>query len=329
MILLTDDNDESWFRQYVGQAKEITTRLLRHRSMRVRYETHDTNRPLYLMWNKEGVRAHYLPLHQVHGELGESENEKELWLCLVEMFYCLVFETLQTKNLNQWLVGGARPDHRGLNIQVPLYQGETTRGPTSGLGSLFSSNDPQIRQAAMDHLDKIRVAANAAKKANGWVNCGRKVCDRHRRPIEGEATNVKIWCSSCKSEKSIRMDIDPKYCVETGKYVARHGRCEGECTLTAAEKKGGRSMASRRHIPVDMRRDQWLSTDETRVAAKKKKTAEDLAKKRKTAEGLATSKSAAPSKAAVPAKKRKPGVQTTLDIFFKKTVIPAVVEEET
>lgn len=75
---------------------------------------------------------------------------------MVEMFYALAFQTLQSKLLAVWLSDETITSSIGLNMQVPLCPGETFRGYNPGYRSMFSSAVPEIRASTYDHMDRMR-----------------------------------------------------------------------------------------------------------------------------------------------------------------------------
>ncbi|KAK7415335.1 hypothetical protein QQX98_005980 [Neonectria punicea] len=269
MIVLTDDNDQAWFAQYVGQSFNVSKRLRNHE---FNCRGVKEKKLLYTMWRKQGIEAHYVPLHSVVADFGEDEKDQATWLNLVEMFYCLVFETLQPSMLAHWLKEFPFAGDKGLNTQLPIHQGDNSRAENSGYGSICKSNDAKIRQLGFNHMNNMRAAALVKQKADNYVNNSAALfaangAPRHREPIEGDKLPVKIKCGSCKSDASIRNDDAPKFCVNTGKYLVRQLRCEGECTLRPSESR--RKMPCRRHYPIDRPKSEWLTGEATKVIAKR------------------------------------------------------------
>ncbi|KPM34961.1 hypothetical protein AK830_g11613 [Neonectria ditissima] len=271
MIMLTDDNDQNWYNQYVGQSENVASRICTHES-----SARDASKKnvLYQLWRRDGINAHYIPLHNHVAEFGEDKSDTTMWLSLVEMFYCVVFETLPTSTLGYWLKDIPFVGDKGLNVQLPIYQGEKAVGANAGYGTICKSKDPEVRAIGLNHLNRIRpLALEARAKDNYRINSKSlfkaKGAARHREPVEGDLLPVKIRCGSCKADSSIRFDDAPKFCVYTGKYIASQLRCLGGCTLTASEKKK-RNFPSRRHFPIDRPPSKYITSDESRVAERKR-----------------------------------------------------------
>ena len=241
LAIMTDDNDSTWCRMYVGQALKVKPRVLQHVSQHVNKE-----KPLfYWQWAKPGRKVTWVLLSQVSMLEQESDEDRAMWLTIAETFYSLAFRTLQFKQLTDFL-GPLQvvPGQEGLNVRLPLYQGRILRGSDSGFGALFSSTDTETLTYAQEHMVKMGEKAVQANEALDYKHSAKAITAKIgkvqiREWREGDPVGVQLRCNGCRADDSIHIDSHPRFTVKTNQYVADKGRCYGSCEPTASMKAQG------------------------------------------------------------------------------------------
>ncbi|KAK2022801.1 hypothetical protein LX32DRAFT_657436 [Colletotrichum zoysiae] len=162
MALITDEDRDSWYAKYIGQAVMVSRRITEHHNYaRIAASDGKVKKPatcgclIYRAWKAKGTRRHasWLELSNVTKLDSETEIEFETWLCLLEMFFSLAFQTLQANYLDTWLPSEIpRQRHVGLNVALPLGG----YGRLSLSAVLKSVHDPELLQIIPNQPVELR-----------------------------------------------------------------------------------------------------------------------------------------------------------------------------
>lgn len=239
-----------FFKRYVGQSPtSIRDRLNKHNQER----QVNQSKVFYHVWNKPslGRDCRWVVLGKL-SDCDEDKDDQTNWTSLVEMFYCLAFQTLQEDALRTWLAEtGHRValPHTGLNVALPLYQARQGDLSASerGFNSLFLSSDPELREMALAHMKGICRLGNEqaymTHQADQYSTLATSVFnsignkEKRRRRVPGDPSKIMMICSECRDPGSIREEVTPLFEVKSGKWYARSLRCMGTCTVRDYEKK--------------------------------------------------------------------------------------------
>lgn len=127
---------------------------------------------------------------------GESDEDRALYLNIMEIFAMLLFRSLPPKTLAKFLPKGAdlrRYAWTGLNSANPLKQWRNNLGLGTSDGSSF-------------HFSPRQPAA-------------RNILFRETDPNLGDLPEAQLMCSYCKDPKSYFTDKYPRYEIVTGDYL--------------------------------------------------------------------------------------------------------------
>ncbi|KAK4034702.1 hypothetical protein C8A01DRAFT_18544, partial [Parachaetomium inaequale] len=180
-------------------------------------------------------------------------EDQQFFLNLVEMFFCLVLQTLQPKSLLRWLPKDVRirDDLRGLNLDVPV-----TEIRHRAITTIWDSTDPEVLAYARSVVTRNLGAAQAVLQAVQYkpltdvrramgVNFTSGVY-RSADAGAGDPTSVEVKCTKCGWT---RTDQTPSFVCVTGEYLNRTIGCE-KCPLQSSDVKMGRKTASKTFEPV-------------------------------------------------------------------------------
>ncbi|KAK4031346.1 hypothetical protein C8A01DRAFT_21412 [Parachaetomium inaequale] len=281
-----DAADIDFIKKYVGQTKRaIKTRAAEHRRVAARLRqfldggdsVEDIQRRkgvhlLNFVWASSATRTFkFTRLGTLKGDL--DDLDRPLWLNIVEMYFCLMFQSLQPGTLRQYLgVDSLDTPDSGLNIALPLYQSNRDKTIGSTCACLQSS-DPEIIRYAKARLNFCLNPAREKLKELNWepskknlplrrleeLNWNptafamRKASPRwrtkYRDPVPkwGEPTVVKVFCKQCGFTT---LDTAPVFHIHTGAYAVRRRRCL-YCIPSAADAKHRLTHARRSLYPVE------------------------------------------------------------------------------
>lgn len=281
-----DPVDPDFFKKYVGQTKrEILRRAAQHRGAAERLRRYldagdsigdiQHRNGLHLMnfiWASNSTRTFkFIRLGELQDNLNISDQPT--WLNIVEMYFCLAFQSLQPGTLSKYLGEDAvQVPNTGLNIALPLYQTHKDQAIGSTVACL-QSDDPEVVAYAKARLDFCRGKANAKLKDLNWapsrrnlplrrleelnwdpVAVGKRKSSlswkskfRDPNPQWGEPTRVKVFCKQCGFTS---WDTAPVFHIHTGAYVIRRRRCLF-CEPSDAERANGQVHARKLLWPVE------------------------------------------------------------------------------
>lgn len=254
--IMTDEKDPSWFRRYVGQAKDVRRRVQTHNTSR------GQDKPLFYFTWKDGRKVFWVLLSTVAG-LDMSAEDRAAWLSVQEMFYALVLKSLQPNALVDWL-NSAHSDEGGLNVRLPLYQGQILRGTNSGFGQLYASSDPEKKSYAVSHIGRISQMAIPVNDALDYAHTAAGITRAKgkttiREWVDGDPEGVVLRCNNCKPPDSDHVDHHPRFYIPTGQFVADQARCHGNCEPTEKRKKKNLVKRVCYHTPINLPRDSWIT----------------------------------------------------------------------
>lgn len=274
----SDFNEPGWYliflqggavyRVYVGQSSD-----LRHRAKRHLWQARagDDTKLLYHMWRSiPGCVAKIccLGLESLDklGFAGDHEEEDvNLFRNLGEMFFSLMFESLQRRHLDIFLPPSQEPHGgHGVNHFLPLHQGHHI---STSVSKLRDSDDPDVKAWAVGIIAERRAKRSAVMKAYEKANPG-VISERLRNwernyPGGKQAIILKLRFSGFKNfvagQRKIstvvdcdggiyrsadltkgdlavvrvkcqdcgheRDDVTPMYVVATGEYAIRYLSC--------------------------------------------------------------------------------------------------------
>lgn len=267
LIFMWDEERQvwEWYRVYVGQAgggegtKTLLDRAGQHRTCSTNLEKKQL---VYRAWRRfeqtveedkmnkvKIIKLGFAPDQDVFSDPGDGD----LFLNLGEMYFSLVFRSLQTQDLIKWLPEGTVASHSdlaplGLNVALPLSQGRVLES-TMAFGKLANSLDPKVREDARrtlrQNIQKVyddHFVKNTAtlRKNAAWADE-----NIFRDGPAGQTVQVK--CSNCGW---VKQDFTPRYIVRTGQYLCRVTGCE-ECPIKDGDKNNNRKTSKRAFDPVD------------------------------------------------------------------------------
>jgi hypothetical protein len=150
---------------YIGQASNFSDRIKNHNDPLRRYKNPSLH---YHVWDSANdIKSRFVTLAKY---TKPQCVEDQLILNLGEMWMCLVFQTLRTFHLDQFLPEDVQPLWSGnhLNVALPLWQGFTdTDGIQEAIGDrhdfqqYLRSTDPHIRLWAEDTRDAYNDLRNS------------------------------------------------------------------------------------------------------------------------------------------------------------------------
>jgi len=205
LIVLEDPKDPSWWRVYVGQSTDLKRREKSHLT---NSKNSNVKELLYHTW-RAGLpvpKDQPLPREAKIYPLGWDNSgltgkDRELFLNLGEMFFCLVLQTLQEQSLLRWLPKDVRllDDLRGLNVSVPIS--EMRHG---SFYTIWDSKDPDVLAYARSVVKTNLGAAQVALKEMGYTPIAMasrarssKFVDgiyRSADPAKGDLESVEVRC---------------------------------------------------------------------------------------------------------------------------------------
>ncbi|KAK6217108.1 hypothetical protein QIS74_07222 [Colletotrichum tabaci] len=249
MGLITDQDVQSWYTKYIGQAHEVHKRVHKSHnasarraekvlreataaSLRNGVKIHKSLGALiYRVWAAKGTNrsANWMLLSKVVEQVGETAEDLLAWLSLVEMFFCLAFQTIQKVDLNKWLPSEIPREepHVGLNVAIPLSTLGLFHVNPLTPNTLQSLDDPEIRKAMLEKF-----------KTQYPLRRG----DQTRL-----AEPVRIYCATCKGGE--RLNYLARCHTESKLYVAGEEKCKGTCKPAGVR---------RMFIPVGTTSDDYL-----------------------------------------------------------------------
>lgn len=154
-------------------------------------------------------------------------QDAALFLNLGEMFFSLIFRSLQIWDLRAWLPRGSDIDETSciaLNVSLPLSQG--TKDGRLAYGRLVNSPDPIVakhcREQIIQNLSKVH---NGDWSANTFAL--RKMSHMYqnkiyRNGVPGQV--IEVICKKCGWRKK---DTKPAFICRTGEYLVRPSVCKG------------------------------------------------------------------------------------------------------
>ncbi|KAG6364995.1 hypothetical protein INS49_006600 [Diaporthe citri] len=267
LIFMWDEKCQvwEWYRVYVGQAgggegtKTLLDRANQHRTSSTNLAKKEL---VYRAWrafedtadedkmNKAKiVKLGFAPDQDEFSDPGHAD----LFLNLGEMYFSLVFRTLQTQDLIKWLPEGTAADHSdlaplGLNVALPLSQGRVLE-LTMAFGKLANSTDPNVREAARHTLkqniqkvydDNFVKNTDTLRRNAAWAD------ENIFRDVPAGQT-VQVKCGTCGW---VKQDLTPRYMIRTRQYLSRYSGCE-ECLVKDGDKNANRRTSKRVFVPVD------------------------------------------------------------------------------
>lgn len=167
-------------------------------------------------------------------EVFSDPQDAALFLNLGEMFFSLIFRSLQIWDLRAWLPGDSDIDETSctaLNVSLPLSQG--TKDAKCAYGRLVKSPDPIVAQHCYDQLmQNLSKVHNGDWSANTFAL--RKMSHMYqnkiyRSRVPGQVVEVK--CKKCGWHKT---DTKPAFICRTGEYLASSTVCKGNICDTFA-----------------------------------------------------------------------------------------------
>ncbi|KAI7775989.1 hypothetical protein LA080_006015 [Diaporthe eres] len=268
LIFMWDEKCQvwEWYRVYVGQAgggeatKTLLDRANQHRtnSSNLRKkellyrvwrafeeETADEN----LMNKVKIVKLAFAPGQDEFSDPGDAD----LFLNLGEMYFSLVFRSLQTQDLLKWLPAGTAADHSdlaplGLNVALPLSQGRVLES-TMAFGKLANSNDPKVREACRRTLrqNMQKVIDDHFVKNTATLRKNAAWADENIFRDGPVGQTVQVKCANCGW---VKQDLTPRYIIRTGQYLSRTSGC-AECPVKEGDKNAKRITSRRVFVPAD------------------------------------------------------------------------------
>ncbi|TPX07007.1 uncharacterized protein E0L32_011075 [Thyridium curvatum] len=206
VVYLWDELAPDWWKIYVGQAETLFDRANQHHA---RSRNTNSNSFLYWTWRGDGETASFSLRKGKIMKLGLDESgfegdDARLFLNLGEMWFSLIFQSLQKHDLKDWLPEGcAKPDQsRGLNVALPLHQGYSSSS-YRGFGKLFRSEDPAVLAYARRLAQPIW-ESNKEYMRNYWKdpsNRARRDANRAARRAAGTTLrgDPKLYAKSTKT----------------------------------------------------------------------------------------------------------------------------------
>lgn len=239
-----DDSEAEYLKKYVGQSDDIVQRIRGHKNeMKHGRQVH---------YKIAGVKGR-VPTFVLLGVWTEDDAEvpfENALLDLVEMYFCLLFQSLQRQTLEKWLPAGAIIGDDGLNVALPLYQSSGDKKELfREMAALHKSSDPEVKAAAYVLTDEAKAKGRETQKAAGYqqLSQGQRTAKGTKQNVRAPETpderNIQIKCSKCGNVKG--NDPDPVWTISTpARYVTRAQVC------FVCPKKAARH-ANPTHKPVD------------------------------------------------------------------------------
>jgi hypothetical protein len=267
-IVISDEEDASYLRAYVGQAESVGHRLQQHTD--AAREDPNTGRHqslLYHIWRKPGRRAIFVHLGVLKGYQKDNETH-QLTLNIGEQLFAEALQTLQVHTMRRILPGAdLTTPALGLNVALPIDQPSRSGSRASNgvvniaaqreFAALSHSTDTEVleyyndrhHQFTREQQEKGRqsmMESQHAQQIHG-ARQGRqnKTADLQRGPACKEEERVEVFCMKCKSDSSRHVDPAPLYEIATNQYVARRAPCP-TCPGPSTTKKAREVM-----IPYD------------------------------------------------------------------------------
>lgn len=167
-------------------------------------------------------------------EVFPDPQDAALFLNLGEMFFSLIFRSLQVWDLRAWLPRGSDIDETSciaLNVSLPLSQG--TKDGRLAYGRLVNSPDPIVAKACRE-----QIIQNLSKVHNGDWSANtfalRKMSHMFQNKIYRNGTPgqvIEVICKKCDWRKK---DTKPSFVCRTGEYLASSTVCNGKICDTLA-----------------------------------------------------------------------------------------------
>lgn len=267
LIFMWDEECQvwEWYRVYVGQAgagqgtKTLLTRVGQHRTCSTNVEKKQL---VYRAWRAfektvdlskmKKVKFVKLGFAPDQGVFSDPEDA-DLFLSLGEMYFSLVFRSLQTQDLIKWLPEGTVAKHSdlaplGLNVALPLSQGRVLES-TMAFGKLANSLDPQVREDARRTLKQNiqKVYDDHFVKNTATLRKNAAWADENVFRDGPVGQTVQVKCNNCGWVKD---DLTPRYIIRTGQYLSRQSGCE-TCPVKDGDKKANRRTSRRCFVPAD------------------------------------------------------------------------------
>lgn len=160
---------------------------------------------------------------------GFTGPDQGLFLNLMEQFFALIFQSLQSKDLMAWLPREIPiTAGHGLNVALPIHQGHRDVSYMAvQTNQLLHSKDPVNQEYARGKVvqriedlpeDGQTHWASAPNKARGFG----KYCEVFREASLGDLNSIRVKCNGCQWQ---RTDSNPVFLVVSNMYVARSSPC--------------------------------------------------------------------------------------------------------
>lgn len=240
IVLLERSGDLSEWYGYVGQARDLQERChqyelfaLNPRHPQLVYHIW-RGRPLTPGATLKSLQREARLICLGTDESGfDNKNALDRIFGIGEMFFAIMIQCLQPKDLLYWVAPGTALVGRqhGLNMALPLHQGHQHKARRHVL-SLWESKDPEVRAYASSIMRPNLALGSAASVAKGPSERSRS--RRRRRGdkfyayfqdvdlILGDPSSIHLACQGC----GVRVvDTVPVFTVDNRQYVARRRRC--------------------------------------------------------------------------------------------------------
>lgn len=252
-----------WHRVYVGQAGGGEgTKTLLHRAGQHRTNSRNLEKTqlVYRVWRAFETTVDEDKMNKVKSfKLGFAPDQDEfsdpgdvdLFLNLGEMYFSLVFRSLQTQDLIRWLLKETVADDSdpvGLNVALPLSQGKVL-DLTMAFGKLANSTDPDVREYARRTLRQNiqKVYGDNFVKNTATLRKNATWADENIFRDGPASQTVQVKCSNCGW---VKQDFTPRYVMQTGQYLCRLSGCK-DCPIKVGDKNANRKTSRRAFEPVD------------------------------------------------------------------------------
>jgi hypothetical protein len=232
LAILTDKNRQGWHRLYVGQTINNLHRRIGHHVARM---GHGDQKLFYNVWRGDEVDCHWVVLSESQPEKDgvdkQAKEDNETWLSVVEFFYSLLLETLQSDSMRKYLGDAWVGPSQGLNVSIPLKQISQRPGGWMKKPENPDDESPEFREYREAATRRFLAQGQEAQVKTHWVGNSRGQHARRgenaptRTAGEGDPTTVMIRCNKCKDDASIVPNANPLFCKVNGTYVINQKVC--------------------------------------------------------------------------------------------------------
>jgi len=222
---VTAPDDDQYLKKYVGQTENMSKRMRDHKN-----EMKKGADGRQLHYKIAGVNGR-IPTFVLLGTWTEDDIVPfdTALLDLVEMYFALIFQSLQVPALRRWLPDGAEIlGDNGLNVAPPLYQsasGFSGKADFRENTELRKSSDPEVRSCQYNITPEDAATGRESMRAQNYValsqgqrnNKGTK--RNTRAPVNDSERSINVKCSRCGNVKT---DPDPMFTrSKPTRYVTR------------------------------------------------------------------------------------------------------------